>query len=336
MDQTSNGVLVNRKARFRFGAATAGLGLALVLGFCVAVLPETGQGASTAWKSGDVIVADSIDKQIEAVDPTTGVATPVSSGLTFRFPADVVFDDNGDILVVDRDAYLGPGAIIRVNGSGTQTFLSSNEISAKAGGKELFRDPIAADRKGGSLYVADFGGKPKRVVKVDIATGKQSLVTKGDNLGGPFGIDVDGNRLLVADAGGKKTALGTRGGIVEVNPKTGKQEVVSSGGSFDGPGDVVAEDNKSLLVLDAGSFNLGGALFRVNRKTGAQKTVFKNGDVEFPQSIALSGSDEAYVSGALRPNVTNGQLFSVNLNTGDQSLINDTNLNNPLGIAVAP
>ena len=322
------------KARRTIGGSIAGLTLAL--GVCVAVVPGTGQGAPTMWKSGDIIVADSIDEQIEAVDPTTGVATPVSSGLTFRFPADVTFDSNGDILVADRDAYAGPGAIIRVNASGTQTFLSSNELSANAGGKELFKDPIALDRKGDSLYVADFGGKPKRIVRVDIATGKQSLVTKGDNLGGPFGIQVDSNKLLVADAGGKKTDLGTRGGIVEVNPKTGKQKVISSAGDFDGPSSVVAEDNDSLLVIDPGSFNFTGALFRVNRKTGAQKVIFKKGDVSNPNGLALAGGNEAYVSGALRPGVTNGQLFSVDRQTGDQTLINGTSLNNPLGIAVAP
>lgn len=311
-------------------------GFAFAAGLAIAFAPSSGQAAPTLWKSGDIIVADSSDAQIETVDPATGVSTPISSGFTFRFPSDVTFDANGDILVVDRDAYVGPGAIIRVDSSGTQTFVSSNAISADAGGKELFSDPISLDRKGSSLYVTDFGGKPKRVIKVDIATGKQSLVTKGENIGGPFGIDVDGNKLIVADAGGRKSDLGTRGGIVEVNPGSGKQKVISSHGIFEGPSDVVVEDNDSLLVIDPGAFDFTGALFRVNRRTGAQKTILKNSDISNVSGIALAGANTAYVSGALRPSVTNGQLFSVNLRTGKETLINGSSFNNPLGITVAP
>lgn len=325
---------MKEKAGRRIGGSIAGL--ALALGLSIAVVPETGQAGPTLWSSGDIIVADSSADQIQAVDPASGAATPISSGFAFRFPADVTFDKNGDILVVDRDAYVGPGAIIRVDASGAQTFVSSNEISAEAGGKQLFKDPISLDRKGGSLYVGDFGGQPKRIIKVDIATGKQSLVTKGDKLGSPFGVRVDGDKLLVADAGRPDTALGRQGGLVQVDPRSGKQKAISSHGDFKGPTSVVAEDNKSALLIDPEAFDFKGALFRVNRKTGAQKTILKNSDIANPNGIALAGGNKAYVTGALKPGVTNGQLFGVNLNSGKETLINGTSFNNPLGITVAP
>jgi sugar lactone lactonase YvrE len=164
------------------------------------ILPASGRGAPPFFDSGDIIVADSWNDAIKAVDPVTGTATPISNGGDFVFPADVAFADDGDILVVDRDAFENKGGIIRVDSvTAIQTTVSSNAISEAAGGKRLFSNPIALDRKQDSLFVTDF--HKDKVIKVD-ATGKQSLVSKGGDLNASFGIVAAGlAKPLVSHAG---------------------------------------------------------------------------------------------------------------------------------------
>ena len=95
--------------------------------------------------------------------------------------------------------------------------VSNNAISAAAGGQERFADPVAIDRKGNNAYVTDYGGKPSRVIKVNLTTGKQSLLSGGKNIGDPLGIDTGLSKALVADAGSRKSDLRLSGGLIEVD-----------------------------------------------------------------------------------------------------------------------
>jgi hypothetical protein len=323
----------------------AGLTVAVVA--LVAAVPGSGHGVSV-YDPGDIIVADAGTQfapahEIEAVDPGTGAVSHASSGGSFVFPADVTFADDGDLLVVDRDAFAGElGGIIRVDSeTAAQTLVSNNAISQAAGGKELFEDPIALDRKGDTLYVADFGKpqpKPK-VITVDIATGKQSLLSQGGAFNDPFSSVAAGVRNpLVADAG----AYGGHGGVIEINHKTGKQSKVSSGGDFKNPQTLVLDDPGSAIVADAGSFNFQGAIFRVDLKTGHQKLLMKGKHGFNPGGgIALLGGNAAAVSDCCSPwpnppSPPAGSLHRVNLKTGHDTVLNSTDFYNPLGIRVAP
>ena len=261
----------------------------------------------------------------------TGVPTPISTGGNFVFPADVTFADDGDILAVDRDAFASElGGVIRVDSvTGTQSIVSNNAISDAAGGKQLFSDPISLERKGGSLYVTDFD-RPRSVIKVDIDTGKESVVTKNGDLVAPFGIAIDGSKLLVSDAG----AYGTNGGVIKVDPKTGKQTEVASHGDFKNPQMIALAGHNSAYVTDAGSFDFKGAIFKVDLKTGHQKVLVKTHDFHAPGGIAPVGGHEAVVSDCCVN--ANGALYTVNLKNGDETLLTGSGLHNPLGIRVAP
>ena len=296
-----------------------------------AIVPSSGRGAkgTTIYDPGDIIVADSVNKALKSIDPVTGAATLLFSG-SFAFPADVAFADDGDIFVVDRDAFGGPGGIRRIDSvTGTQTAISSNSLSEAAGGKQLFKQPIALEREGDSLFVADYY-PPRKVIEVDIATGKQSLVTKGGDLRSPFGIVVaDGNKLLVSDASAYHEGAG-KGGVIEVNQNSGKQVAVSRKGKFVYPQSLALMGSNSVLVTDTNTYKKPGAVFKVNLRSGAQKTLARGGPMNNPSGIALIDSDTAAVADY------QAGIFLVDLETGDQSLLNGTDLSNPIGIRIAP
>jgi sugar lactone lactonase YvrE len=287
------------------------------------------QGQGPAYDPGDIIVADSGHDAIKAVDPVSGVATPVSSGGSFVFPADVTFASDGDALVVDRDAFGGEpnGGIIRVDSNtAAQTTVSNNHISSEAGGKKLFGNPIALDRKGGSLYVVDFH-KPHKMFKVDIDTGKASLVTEARGLPSPSDVLAAGvAKPLVAATGPDVTEL------LEVNPKSGKQSVVSKNGKFEFPSGLIPDGSKSVLVTDPGP----SAIFKVNLDNGNQKTLVEGPPLTSPIGIARIDSHTVAVSDVAAPSFPTGGIYRVDLDTGDQTLLNGSDFSNPLGIDTAP
>jgi hypothetical protein len=311
--------------RFRIGGSIAGLVFTLGI---LAAGPGATQGAPVLVASGDIVVADSLDHQIEAVNPDTGVKTPVSSGGNFVFPSSVAFDGDGNIIVVDRDAFDTDGGVIRVDrNTGAQTVVSNNAISDAAGGEKRFADPIAVDVKGDFAYVTDFGGKPSRVVKVNLTTGKATLLSGGKNIGDPLGIDTSLKNALVADAGSTKSNLRLSGGVISVNLKSGKQTVVAGKPDFDDAGDIAVEDKDSALVVQKG-------ILRLDLDTGKTKSIFKGRDAEvFPAAVAASDKNEAFVAEA---GFNSGAVYSVNLKNGDVTPVITSGLNNPLSLVVAP
>lgn len=302
--------------------------LVATLAALAVIAPGSGRGAAPYFDSGDIIVADSNHDAIKAVDPVSGAATLVSSGGSFVFPADVTFANDGDILVVDRDAFGGKGGIIRIDSvTAAQTTVSNNAVSDAAGGKQLFSNPIALDLKGGSVFVTDFH-RPQKVIKVGIDNGKQSLVSEGQKLRSPSGIvAADIARPLVSDADA---------GVIEINPKSGKQSVVSSDGKFKFPSAITLLGSNSALVVDPDTFQRPGAIFKVNLRSGDQKTLVRGGQLQNPVGIALLDNHTAAVTDTAAPTFPAGGLYRVDLETGDQTLLNGTDLSNPLGIRVAP
>src|SRR6266540_1747499 len=103
--------------------------------------------------------------------PATGAQTVVSSGGFFSGPTGIALAPNGDLLVVDVDAFGGSGGVIRVDpATGAQTVVSS-------GG--FFVDPVEIALAGnGDLLVTDYNafGGGGGVIRVDPVTGAQTVV----------------------------------------------------------------------------------------------------------------------------------------------------------------
>jgi hypothetical protein len=254
------------------------------------------------------------------VDPATGARTTLSEntsplgGPDFANPSDVVLANNGDMLVVDTNAFAGAGGgVIRVNPvTGARTTLSEN--SSPSGGPS-FVDPFGiALAANGDILVADqnaFGGGGG-VIRVDPVTGARTTVTENATPPGapafdaPWGIvEVANGDVLVADAG----AFAGGGGVIRVNPATGARTTLSANGTppggpnFADPIQLTLAANGDVLVTDSGAFGGGGGLIRVDPATGARTTVSENtaplGGPSFagPIGLALAGNGDILVAG---------------------------------------
>ncbi|MGW8776493.1 Vgb family protein [Streptomyces sp. NPDC055796] len=120
-------------------------------------------------------VAEPPSARVVRIDPTSGARTVVSSGGALVSPADVAVDHEGNILVVDANAFDGfSGGVIKVDPlSGAQTVVSSGgdfdspaAIAVEADGSLLITDNTAATG-GPTLF------------RVDPTTGEQHVLASG-------------------------------------------------------------------------------------------------------------------------------------------------------------
>ena len=163
--------------------------------------------------------------------------------------------------------------------------------------------------------------------KVNIDTGKASLVAEARGLPSPSDVLAAGvAKPLVAATGPDVTEL------LEVNPKTGKQSVVSKNGKFEFPSGLALEGSNNVLVTDPGP----AAIFKVNLDSGKQTTLVHGPPLTSPIGIARIDSHTVAVSDVAAPSFPTGGIYRVDIDTGDQTLLNGTDFANPLGIEVAP
>jgi sugar lactone lactonase YvrE len=211
---------------------------------------------------------------------------PLIPGTAFAAPGDPWVAYVANSVVVKQSA---PAAVILRADPATGGLV---EISRNGSQGDLFRHPydiaVAGD---GSLLVADMGAfatstdrtPDGRIVRVDPVTGRQSLVTSGDNLVDPAALAIAPNGLIYVVEN-----VGTSGGpsVVSVNPASGAQAVVAQGGQLCYPFGIAVEPSGSLVVTSYGDFTDGstvincahdfGALVRVDPATGAQTIVSRN------------------------------------------------------------
>lgn len=160
----------------------------------------------------------------------------------------------GTILVADRSALGGTGALIAVDPSnGTQRLISSGGDFANPSG--------VAVEPGGSILVADsdsFGGAGG-VIRVNPDNGAQTVLAQGGLLANPFALDLEAAGTIVVASGG-----GAR--VTRVDLQSGAQSRVAPQDRFEMAVDVaVAPDGSILAVVDVES---GGSLVRLDRVSG--------------------------------------------------------------------
>lgn len=166
---------------------------------------------------------------------------------------------SGTVLVADRAAAGGTGAIIAVDpSSGAQQVVASGGLFANPSGVLVDAD--------GSLLVIDsdaFGGTGG-VVRVNPSTGAQTKVSEGGLLVNPFNaaIEAAGTIVVVATLGGR---------VVRVDPRDGRQTKLPAGDALDSAVDVARDLDGSLLVV--ANVERGGELLRVDAATGAATSV---------------------------------------------------------------
>jgi DNA-binding beta-propeller fold protein YncE len=237
--------------------------------------------------------------------------------------------------VVTRDGQQS-AALLRVNPATGALEEVSRNGSAQG---TLFRHPydVTVAPGGGSLYVVDMGefaegatpAADGRIIRVDPASGAQSVVSAGGELVDPAGIAVapDGTLFVVENVG-----LGPARdpAVVRINPATGAQSVVTRGGNLCYPFGIALEADGNLIVTDFGdlapqidcSQNFG-LVARVN-PAGAQ-TLLSFNQVPHPGNMlrGVFGVAIEPGGGVLVVNQTGAQaaVASINPANGEQAAV---------------
>jgi DNA-binding beta-propeller fold protein YncE len=141
------------------------------------------------------------------------------------------------------------------------------EVSRNGAQGGLFEHPydIAMAPGGGSVYVVDMGAFASgpnpaadgRIIRVDPATGAQSLVAQGGELVDPAGIAVgpDGTLYVVENVG---VGPARDPAVIRIDPATGAQSVLTRGRNLCYPFGIALEPSGNLIVTDFGELIVGG------------------------------------------------------------------------------
>ena len=141
-------------------------------------------------------------------------------------------------------------------------------------GDVLVIDPGAGDGSAG-------GGA---LMRIEPATGRQTLVSAGHNFVSPAGValDTEGN-ALVADP----SAVDGNGALIRVDRITGAQTVLSSGNSFRDPTSLVVTPQGRIVVADRTAFGGIGGLIVVDAQTGTQVKLASGDPLRKPIMVAV-------------------------------------------------
>lgn len=284
-------------------------------------------------------------------------------------PASAVPINPGDILVADRDAAGGPGAVIHVNpGSGVQTVISS-------GGSFITANGIIIDTNG-DILVADPSafGSAGGVIRVDPISGVQTPLSSGAPFINPYGLAVAVNgALLVVDDGGsgpgmvydvdRGTGIATpfsndemlllvnptgiavapssgrifvtdvtANAVFEIDQVSGAVTLLSSGGFFVNPAGITVAPNGDIYVADFDAAGGPGAVIKVDPVSGAQQYVSTGGNFFTPYGIKWSMGNRLYVADLDAFGLAGG-VIEIDPSTGVQTPISTAGLFvNPAGI----
>lgn len=187
---------------------------------------------------------------------------------------------------------------------------------------------------GGAIYVIDrdcCGTSAGAVIRVDPATGVQTVISFGQNFINPRDVVLGTNGLLyVLDQNCCFAGIGS-GGVIQVNPSLpngSNQTVISSGQNFRSPISVALDTNGMLYVTDVFCCGDLAAVIQVNPNlpNGLNQFIISSGIIlSSPLDVVLGLDGQLYVvdsSGAIirvnptQPNggnqtiVSSGQSFS--------------------------
>ena len=123
------------------------------------------------------------------------------------------------------------------------------------------------------------------VIRIDPATGTQSVVTSGGLISHPLGLGVDASsgEIYVANFGSPQAPLGN---VVAIDPVTTEQRLLASGGPLFPPVGLSVGPTGDVFVTEQDT----GSLVRVQPRTGSQTLVaqFIN-DATGPPAVAANG-----------------------------------------------
>lgn len=229
------------------------------------------------------------------IDPVTGELSPAFFA-ELRRPIGVAVERGGTVLATDSSGGPeNPRALIRIDPA-----ARARQVLTSGGFLNLPQGVTAAPN--GDIYVAEFGLPRDQeevpdllaaVVRVDPATGEQTVVTAGGQLTNPTGIAFapDG-RLFVTDSG----PLAGEGALFEIDLATGDQTRIATSEGLSRPFHLVFESNESLLVADRFENPPGGAVFRIALPSGEQSELPASEVIDTPLGVAREADGSILVA----------------------------------------
>ena len=165
------------------------------------------------------------------------------------------------------------------------------------------------------------------VIRVDPATGAQSVVASGGLMSWPFDIVVEatGKLLLIQWPGSGNTQ------VIRVDPVSGQQTVLSQQG-------LINEDGGSMAIAPNGDIFVlqESEVIRVDPATGAQSVVASGGLMSWPFDIVVEATGKLLL--IQWPGSGNTQVIRVDPVSGQQTVLSQQGLINEDGgsMAIAP
>jgi DNA-binding beta-propeller fold protein YncE len=245
------------------------------------ITPQIGPGTilATHYPTGELFAIDPLSSRLSLVSARLGE------------PSGIAVKSTGEIVVVDAKHGTVQG-VEATTGRHTFTFTGEGLWNQR---------PIAialeSDR---SAVVAT----SHRIIRVNLITGAQQLLSHGNLLAKISGITVDiSGLILVTDLSGK---------IIEVDPETGSQRLLSEKGKLHHPRAPIIESGESMFVGTAGD---SASVIRVQRSNGAQ-TVVATGPFSTIAGMALEKGKSIIVADNGRGAPGDGFIARVDLQSG--------------------
>jgi streptogramin lyase len=270
------------------------------------------------------------------VDAVSGTMTVLASGGDFSEPSGVVFAPNGDLYVVDEDAFLTK------TGKGGAIFCIS---SATGECTTVFRDscfstPLAlAVAPSGDIYFTCFIEDSHRhgLVRLSPTTGAVSVLASGLGVGW-YGVAIGTSGVVYATVNNYPESSG---GVLRVNPSSGAVDTVTWGGSLTSPAGLALDAAGNLIVTnipDPSNANSPGQVFRVNAVTGVQALLSAGKDLWEPYGVAVARNGDILVyDGGKGSDAFGGHIVRIDSTTGAQTVLAPIGLGGPpSGIALTP
>jgi hypothetical protein len=168
-------------------------GVALIAMATTLVWSLTGwdEVAAATLAQGDILVNDGVSTIIK-IDLTTGNQTIVTTGGLLGYVGGMAIDADGQILVLDLCVQLVAPGIVRIDpATGAQTIVTMGGLIGPPNGCYGTPPLIAIDPNGQILVAATPpGSNSVRVIRVDPATGDQTVVPTIRWLPTPHGLAV--------------------------------------------------------------------------------------------------------------------------------------------------
>jgi sugar lactone lactonase YvrE len=276
-------------------------------------------------RNGTVFIADTTNSRVLALNPKTGVSTPVSTGtITLSHPAPLALDANGDLFV--GDVFSGAGRIVELTGDGTGNLTGA--AKTYFAGTPLTNPSALVVDSSGTLLIGDYPNTGNGVI--------YSLPSPGTTLTAlsfsgiptqftPASLSIFGASLYIADNGD----LGTgRGGVYQAPVAGGVAQKIPTGAlviSFPTGIRVDAAGNIYILsfIGDGTSYNPGQQVVIVPAASTDTPYIYPNSGLGPASDMAFDPAGNLDVLDYTNGNVT--QLSSANpVNIGNKNIVGGT------------